>query len=79
MARQGSSSIETVRKSGCMFLCCCYIANIEDIGTSDQAWHTSVSRGWVRASDSFCLHSKYDLANKLNSIYKRGIKQNLDF
>ena len=79
MARQGSSSIETVRKSGCMFLCCCYIANIEDIGTCDQAWHTSVSRGWVRAFDSFCLHSKYDLANKLNSIYKRGIKQNLDF
>ena len=79
MARQDSSSIDAVRKSGCMFLCCCYIANIEDIGTCDQAWHTSVSKGWVRASDSYCNVSRYNLANNLNSIYKRGIKQNLTF
>ena len=30
MARQGDSSISEVRKSGCMFLCCCYIASIHD-------------------------------------------------
>ena len=51
MARQGSSSIEAVRKYGCMFLCCCYIANIEDIGTCDDAWYKSVNNGWVRSSD----------------------------
>ena len=79
MAKQGSSSIETVRRSGCMFLCCCYIANIEDIGTCDDAWHRSVQNGWVRSSDSYCNVSRYNLANKLNGIYGRGIKQGLSF
>ena len=79
MARQGSSSIPAVRSSGCMFLCCCYIANIEDIGTCDDAWHRSVNNGWVRASDSYCNVSRYNLANNLNGIYGRGIKQGLTF
>ena len=79
MASQGSSSIAAVRSSGCMFLCCCYLANLHDIGTCDQAWHTCVNNGWVRASDSFCNVSRYNLANKLNGIYGRGIKQGLTF
>ena len=79
MARQGSSSIPIVRQSGCMFLCCCYIANIEDIGTCDQAWNTCVARGWVRPSDSYCNVSRYNLANNLNGIYGRGIKPGLTF
>ena len=79
MARQGSSSIPVVRQNGCMFLCCCYIANIEDIGTCDDAWHRSVNNGWVRASDSYCNVSRYNLANNLNGIYGRGIKQGLTF
>ena len=58
MARQGSSSISAVKSSGCMFLCCCYIANLEDIETCDEAWHKSVDNGWVRASDSFCFVSR---------------------
>ena len=79
MASQSSSSIEAVRKSGCMFLCCCYIANIEDITTCDEAWHTCVNKNWVRASDSYCNVSRYNLANNLNSIYNKGIKQGLTF
>lgn len=79
MAKQCNSSIPQVRTSGCMFLCCCYIANIEDIGTCDDAWHRSVQNGWVRAADSYCNVSRYNLANKLNGIYGRGIKQGLSF
>lgn len=79
MASQGSSSIDVVRKNGCMFLCCCYIANIEDIGTCDQAWNISVQNKWVNSSNSFCNVSRYSLANKLNEIYKKGIKQGLTF
>ena len=72
MASQSNSSIEVVRKSGCMFLCCCYIAN-------DQAWNLSVKKGWVNSTNSFCNVSRYNLANKLNEIYKKGIKQGLTF
>lgn len=79
MARQGDSSISEVRKSGCMFLCCCYIANIHDIKTCDEAWHKSVKNKWVRENDSYCIVSRYNLANKLNDIYGKGIKQGLTF
>jgi hypothetical protein len=79
MAKQCNSSIPQVRESGCMFLCCCYIANIEDIGTCDDAWRRSVQNGWVRNNDSYCNVSRYNLANKLNGIYGRGIKQGLSF
>jgi hypothetical protein len=79
MAKQCNSSIPVVRRSGCMFLCCCYIANIEDIGTCDDAWNRSVNNGWVRASDSYCNVSRYNLANNLNGIYGRGIKPGLTF
>jgi hypothetical protein len=79
MASQSNSSIDVVRKSGCMFLCCCYIANIEDIGTCDEAWNLSVKNGWVKSTDSFCNVSRYNLANKLNEIYKKGIRQGLTF
>ena len=79
MASQSNSSIDVVRKSGCMFLCCCYIANIEDIGTCDQAWNLSVKNGWVNSTDSFCNVSRYNLANKLDDIYHKGIIQGLEF
>lgn len=78
MARAVSSSIPQVRSCGNMFLCCCYIANIEDIETCDDAWKKSVQNGWVR-SDCYCNVSRYNLANKLNEIYGRGIKQGLSF
>jgi hypothetical protein len=79
MASQASSSIGIVKKNGCMFLCCCYIANIEDIGTCDKAWNISVKKGWVDPSTSYCNVSRYSLANNLNAIYKKGIKQGLTF
>jgi len=53
-------------------LCYCYIANIEDIGIFDD-------NGWVRSSDSYCNVSRYNLTQKLNGIYERGIKQVLTF
>ena len=60
---------------------CFYVVatNIEDIATCDEAWHKSVNNGWVRASDCYCTVSRYNLANKLNEIYGRGIKQGLIF
>ncbi len=79
MASQGKSSNPVIRKSGCMFLCCCYIANIHDIATCDEAWQTCVKNNWVRASDSYCNVSRYNLANKLNGIYNKGIIQGLEF
>ena len=79
MASQGSSSNPVIRKSGCMFLCCCYIANIHDIATCDSAWQTCVNNNWVRASDSYCKVSRYNLANKLDDIYHKGIIQGLEF
>ena len=45
MASQRSSSIRAVRSFGCVFLCCCYLANIEDIGTCDDVWHKCVNNG----------------------------------
>ena len=62
-----------------MFLCCCYWADIEDIGTCDDALYKYVNNGWVGSSDSFCKVSRYNLAQKLNEIYGRGIKQGLTF
>ena len=79
MASQSSSSNPVIRKNGCMFLCCCYIANIRDIETCDSAWQTCVNNNWVRASDSYCNVSRYNLANKLDGIYHRGIIEGLDF
>ena len=79
MASQSSSSNPVIRRSGCMFLCCCYIANLHDIGTCDSAWQTCVQNNWVRASDSYCNVSRYNLANNLNGIYKRGIIEGLQF
>ena len=79
MASQSSSSNPVIRKNGCMFLCCCYIANIHDIATCDSAWQKCVNNNWVRASDSYCNVSRYNLARKLNEIYKLGIIEDLDF
>ena len=79
MASQGSSSIGAVRSSGCMFLCCCYLANLHDIGTCDEAWKISVSKGWVSENDSYCNVSRYNLAKNLNGIYGKGIKEGLTF
>ena len=79
MAKQSESSIGVVKSSGCIFLCCCYIAHIEDIKTCDEAWNESVKNGWIRAKDSYCNVSRYNLANNLNGIYNRGIKPGLTF
>ena len=58
MASQKSSSIPAVKSSGCMFLCCCYIANLHDINTCDEAWNIYVNNKWVRKSDSYCIVSR---------------------
>ena len=79
MASQGSSSNPVIKRSGCMFLCCCYLANIHDIGTCEQAWNICVNNGWVNPSNSYCEVSRYALANNLNDIYKKGIKTGLRF
>ena len=58
-----------------MFLYRCYITNIKDIGTCDDAWYKSVNNGWVRSSDSYCNVSRNNFDKNLMEFMEEELNK----
>ena len=76
---QKQSRHEGVRKSGCLFCCCCWLANLNTIDEVDNAFEWCVGRGYVRRSDAYCQGpTRLALARTIAEHYGKSVKSGLD-
>lgn len=69
---QKNSKFGAVRKSGCCFLCACYLGGLNNINEADDCWDWATDNNKVRASDSYVNIDKYKLATQIAERYGRN-------
>ena len=68
---QKSSKHEAVRKSGCCFLCCCYLGGLNNINEADDCWYWASGSGKVDKNDAYVNVEKHGLGTEIANIYGR--------
>ena len=69
---QKNAGYKAVKKSGCCFLCACYLGGLNNIDEANLIFEWATKTKKVQASDAYVLINKYTLANEIAQITGRS-------
>jgi hypothetical protein len=72
-------NIYAIRKSGCLFLACCYVGGLTTYDQCIQAYHWASKEGKIRGNDCYVNMDPNTLASQISKLFGTNFKNGCTF